>query len=159
METSKSSKRTDYLAGALMVVTGAGAIYVCSGYRMGSLTSMGPGFFPTILGALLIILGLAIAISGADSDQSPVAALQHHGGESWDIRGWACIVLAPIAFILLAERFGFLPASFFAVLIAALGDRTATLKASIALAAGMTAFAIILFVYLLQVEIPIVRLG
>ena len=55
------SKTTDYLAGALMVLIGAGAVYVCSHYRMGTLTSMGPGFFPTLLGVLLILLGIAIA--------------------------------------------------------------------------------------------------
>jgi hypothetical protein len=39
------------------------------------------------------------------------------------------------------------------------GDRSATLKGSVALAAGMTIFALILFVYILHVEIPIVRLA
>ena len=155
METSV--KRTDYVAGALMVLVGAGAIYVCSSYRMGTLTSMGPGFFPTVLGALLIILGIAIAVTQSEPENAALAALQHHSSSGWDFRGWACIILAPIAFILLAENAGFLPACFAAVLIAAAGDRTATVKASVLLAAGMTAFAIILFVYILHIEIPIIR--
>lgn len=153
------NRRTDYLAGAVMVLVGAGAIYICSSYRMGSLTSMGPGFFPTVLGVILILLGIAIAVTGSEPSDSPIAVLQHHGKEGWDLRGWACIVAAPVAFIFLAENVGFLPACFAAVLIAALGDRTANLKSSVILAAGMSAFAIILFVYLLHVEIPILRIG
>ena len=158
MESSR--KKTDYIAGALMVLIGAGAVYVCSHYRMGTLTSMGPGFFPTLLGVLLILLGIAIAAVGtAGQSDSPIASLQHHTSDRFDLRGWACIISSPIAFILLAEHLGFLAASFFSVLIAAVGDRSATLKGSVALAAGMTIFALILFVYILHVEIPIVRLA
>ena len=156
MESSK--KRTDYLAGALMVVIGAGAVYVCSHYRLGTLTSMGPGFFPILLGVLLVLLGIAIALVGTgNADTSPISALQHHAGDHFDLRGWACIISAPIAFILLAEHLGFLAASFASVFIAAVGDKTATLKGSILLATGMTIFALVLFVYILHVEIPIVR--
>ena len=151
-------EKTDYIAGALTVLVGAGAIYICSGYEMGTLTSMGPGFFPTVLGAFLVVLGIAVAVTNSTPDHSTIAVMQHPFAGGWDFRGGACIVLAPIAFILLAESAGFLPACFAAVLIAALGDRTATLKGSIGLAAGMSAFAILLFVYLLHVEIPIVRL-
>jgi hypothetical protein len=158
METS--SRKTDYLAGALMVVIGAGAVYVCSHYRLGTLTSMGPGFFPILLGVLLILLGLAIALVGsAGAEESPLSALKHHASDRFDLRGWACIISAPIAFILLAEHLGFLAASFSSVFIAAVGDRTATLKGSILLATGMTIFALVLFVYILHVEIPIVRLS
>ncbi len=152
------SKTTDYLAGALMVLIGAGAVYVCSHYRMGTLTSMGPGFFPTLLGVLLILLGIAIAAVGsAGASTSPIAGLQHHTTDRFDLRGWTCIIASPIAFIFLAEHVGFLAASFFSVFIAAVGDRSATLKGSVALATGMTVFALVLFIYILHVEIPIVR--
>ena len=155
-----TGKQTDYLAGAVMVVIGAGAVYTCAQYRLGTLTSMGPGFFPTMLGVILILLGLAIALVGTgQTEETPMAVLKHHASDRFDLRGWACIISAPIAFILLAEHLGFLAASFSSVLIAAAGDKTATIKGSLALAAGMTAFALVLFVYILHIEIPIVRFG
>ena len=153
---SSGGRRTDYYAGALVAVIGAGAAFVSSHYRVGTLTSMGPGFFPVALGVLLAVMGGFIAMAASDA---PTPTSLAHGPEKvgWDVRGWVCIVGAPLMFIFLAENAGFLPACFAAVLIAAAGDRTATLKASVLLAAGMTGFAIILFVYILHIEIPIIR--
>lgn len=151
-----AARRIDYYAGALCAIIGAGAALMSWQYRVGTLTSMGPGFFPVMLGVLLAVLGVMIAMSASDT---PDATSPAHGPEKvgWDIRGWACIIGAPLMFILLADTVGFLPAAFFAVLISAFGDKTATLKASVLLASGMTAFAIILFVYILHVEIPIIK--
>jgi len=52
----------DYYAGSLMLVIGAVTVWQGAGYRFGSLTRMGPGFFPVALGVLLALLGIAIAI-------------------------------------------------------------------------------------------------
>jgi hypothetical protein len=153
---SSGGKRTDYYAGAFVAVIGAGAALISSHYRVGTLTSMGPGFFPVALGVLLAVMGVFIAMAASDM---PTPTSPAHGPDKvgWDVRGWVCIIGAPLVFIFLAENVGFLPACFAAVLIAAAGDRTATVKASVLLAAGMTAFAIILFVYILHIEIPIIR--
>lgn len=153
---SSAGRRIDYYAGALVALIGAGAALISVRYRVGTLTSMGPGFFPVALGVLLVILGVMIAMAASDAPQETSPA---HGPDKtgWDVRGWVCIIGAPLVFIFLADTIGFLPASFSAVLIAALGDRTATLKSSVLLAAGMTAFAILLFVYILHLEIPIIR--
>lgn len=150
-------RRTDYYAGALVAVIGAGAAFIASHYRVGTLTSMGPGFFPVALGVLLVILGALIAMTASDGTTDSAFPTHGHDKEGFDLRGWVCIIAAPLAFIFLAETAGFLVAAFSAVLIAAAGDRTATLKGSLALAAGMTAFAVVLFIYILQVEIPIIK--
>ena len=49
------------------------------------------------------------------------------------------------------------PATFACVFVSALGDRTATLKSSLVLAAGVTVFGVLLFSYLLKVPFPIFR--
>ncbi len=51
----------DYYAGALMLVIGSAVAWQGFGYNVGSLTRMGPGFFPVALGVLLAALGIAIA--------------------------------------------------------------------------------------------------
>jgi hypothetical protein len=68
-----------------------------------------------------------------------------------------CIVSGILLFILLAQYAGLLPAIFFCVLVSARGDRTATWRSSFVLAAGVTAFGIFLFSWLLGVQIPIIR--
>jgi hypothetical protein len=65
----------------------------------------------------------------------------------------------PIAFIILGEYFGLVPATYACVFIPALGDRTATLKGSAILAAGVTVFGVALFVYVLKIPFPMFRWG
>ena len=45
--------KRDYYAGALMLVLGVGAAVIGSGYKVGTLARMGPGFMPVILGVTL----------------------------------------------------------------------------------------------------------
>jgi hypothetical protein len=48
----------DFYSGLMYAAVGAGAIVVAGGYNMGSSVRMGPGYFPTILGALLVLVGV-----------------------------------------------------------------------------------------------------
>ena len=59
----------------------------------------------------------------------------------------------------MGEFFGMAPATFSCVFVSALGDRTATLKSSIILAAIVTVFGCFLFSYVLQLPFPFFRLG
>ena len=52
---------SDLLAGLLFAAFGAAALYVGRDYAMGTAMRMGPGYFPAILGGLLVIVGLVLA--------------------------------------------------------------------------------------------------
>lgn len=52
----------DFMAGALFVVAGAGALLLGRGYRTGTLLSMGPGYFPRIVAVLLVALGALVLL-------------------------------------------------------------------------------------------------
>ena len=52
----------DLVAGLLFIATGAATIGVASGYALGTAARMGPGYFPRLLGILLIVLGTALAL-------------------------------------------------------------------------------------------------
>lgn len=145
------SHRRDYYAGALMVLVGGGAAVVGSQYQMGSLTQMGPGFFPTALGMLLAVLGIAIAGTAA---YAPAPAREAAAIRP-DWRGWLCITLGALLFIALAEYAGLVAATFACVFVAALGDRSNTVKEAALLAAGITVFGVVLFAYILHIQIPI----
>jgi len=94
-------------------------------------------------------LGGLMSRSTAETDTAPLPAP--------DWRGCGAIVIGVLSFIILGEYFGLGPATFVCVLISALGDRTMTLLGAFVLALAMTAVAAGLFVYLLQVQFPIVR--
>jgi hypothetical protein len=142
--------RKDLWAGAVMALVGAGAITEGMRLNIGVLTHMGPGFFPVVLGVLLILLGLMIAAAPA---QAAAAEEVVH----FDLRGAVAILLGVLAFLLFGKAFGFLPATFAAVLISALGDRTATLRESLLLAAGVAVVGAVVFTWLLAIPFPLLH--
>jgi hypothetical protein len=144
----------DFYAGLLLILVGLVAAEQSANYKLGSLTSMGPGFMPTALGGLLAILGILIA-GGAALSKRPAQELAQ---TQPDWLGWLCIIGGPIVFILLAERVGMAPAAFGCVFVAALGDRTTTWRQAAVLAAGVTVFGVVLFNLFLGVPLPIIQL-
>jgi hypothetical protein len=149
--------KRDFYAGGLMLLLGLGIALKGSTYRGGTLMHMGPGFLPTSLGILLMLLGIAIAAASLSGDGDSHV---HGVGESilpehpqwW---AWFCILMSPVAFIFFGRYFGMLPGTFACVFIAALGDKTSTWKGTIILATVVTAFGVTLFSYFLQVPMPI----
>ena len=154
-----SEKRRDLYAGGLVFLIGSGAAIIGSKYTIGSLTKMGPGFFPAALGVVLAIMGVLIALTSIlNSSTAPAAVDPHHSMQSEpDWRGWGCIIGSVLTFIFSAEYLGLVPAIFLCVFFACWGDKTANLKSSALLAAGITIFGVVLFYYVLRVQIPIFR--
>ena len=54
----------DFWSGVLFIALGITTIVLSSKYALGSAARMGPGYFPRILGILLIILGGILAVRG-----------------------------------------------------------------------------------------------
>ncbi len=158
-----SEERRDYYAGALVALIGAGTLKIGYGYNVGTLTKMGPGYFPCALGAMLIFMGALIALAARASSKEPVVAkeieMPGHGAfpAHPDWRGWGCILGSVVIFIVMAEFAGLLAATFLCVFVACWGDKTANLKSSALLATGITVFGVGLFHYVLHVQIPIIR--
>ena len=145
--------KRDFYAGGLMLLLGLGIALKGATYRSGTLMHMGPGFFPTALGVILVLVGIAIAATGLapsayEEDQN---ILPQHP-QWW---AWTCILMSPVLFIFFGRYFGMIPGTFACVFIAALGDKTATWKGTIILSTAVTAFGVGLFSYFLQVPMPI----
>lgn len=147
-------RKRDFYAGGLMILFGMVMALKGPTYPMGSLMHPGPGFMPTVLGVILIGIGIAIALTaipvpeGVDEDILP---------EKPEWFAWACILASPFAFMLAGTFGGMAPAIFACVFVAASGDREATLKSSLALSSGVAFFGVILFSYILQIPMPIFR--
>lgn len=145
----KINKRELMSAGLLLAIGLASAIGG-SRYTVGTLDRMGPGFFPTALGVLLIFLSLLMVIT-------PVAAEDENAAErpAPQYRAWACVTAGVAAFIVFGLYGGLVPGTFALVLISALGDKGNSVKSAVALAAGVTVLAVLLFRMLLQLQIPL----
>jgi hypothetical protein len=146
--------KPDFYAGGLMVLIGLVMALKGPGYRLGTLMHMGPGFMPTALGVILVLLGLVIAAAAiATPDGGDERILPEH--PEW--LGWGCILAGPLLFIICGSYGGLVPATFACVFVSALGDRTSTWIGALGLATVVTAFGVTLFSYVLKVPMPILE--
>lgn len=109
----KPARSKDFWAGLIFVAFGLGFAVAATGYEAGSAGRMGPGYFPTVLGALLGLLGAAILVRAfvVDSGQVPRIAL----------RQLALILAGAIVFALALERLGLVIALAGLIVLGALG--------------------------------------
>ena len=149
-------KKRDFYAGGLMTLLGAAVSLDSLTYTLGTLTHMGPGMFPLMLGLTLTFIGVLILGTAV---ASPLGDDERILPEQPEWFAWACILGGPVAFIILGEFFGLIPATFACVFIPAIGDRTATWKGSAILAAGVTIFGVALFSYILKIPFPLLKWG
>jgi putative Ca2+/H+ antiporter (TMEM165/GDT1 family) len=144
-------RKRDFYAGGLMILLGLGIALKGTTYRAGTLMHMGPGFLPTALGVILVLIGIAIAavaLNDTDEDQR----ILPENPQWW---AWFCILISPVLFIVFGRYFGMIPGTFACVFIAAMGDKNATWLSSIILSTIITVFGVVLFSYFLQVPMPI----
>ncbi len=146
--------RKDHVGGGLMFIIGVGAALQGATYKVGTLSRMGPGYFPIVLGTILALIGAAIFVmAGVGEAQAAKEKLP----PEW--RAWFCIGFSIVAFMAVGLYGGLIPATVAIVLISALADRKNTLKDAILLSAAMTVIAVVVFWWALQVPFPLFRWG
>ncbi len=152
--------KKDYYGGTLMVLVGLAAVAAGLQYHTGTLSHMGPGFFPVAVGALLAFVGVLIAVSArGEPVAQPQSAGHGHSHAAPDLRGTVCIVLGTLSFLLFGKYGGMIPATFAIVFISALGDRSNSIKQAICLAIAMCVIAAVVFSWLLQLQLPLFAWG
>ena len=76
----------DFWSGIMFLAFGLLGIWLSQDYSMGTAAKMGPGYFPTALSILLIVIGLVIAVTAMLSKQT--------GGDfptiNYKIIAWIC---------------------------------------------------------------------
>jgi len=138
----------DLIAGLLFIVLGALAAVLARDYPFGTTMRMGPGYFPTLLGGILLVFGATILLRGIRSGERVK-------GE-WGVRPLAWITLSIVLFGFLLDRVGMVPATVVTLFAAAAAGREFRLKEVLLLAIVMTAFSVAVFSYGLKLPYPLV---
>ena len=137
----------DFWSGIVFLFFGLSAIVIGQEYELGSAGRMGPAYFPMALGILLSLVGVASLVRSFFRPGEPIGRIYY--------RELAIVLVAVLLFGFLVRNAGLVPAAFLLILISAYASDKFDLKKSLALAVGMTLFAIGLFVKLLGLPMPI----
>jgi hypothetical protein len=141
--------RKDIAAGLIFVAIGA---YFCIDafwtLQIGTAVRMGPGYFPVMIGGLLVAFGLVIVLRGFGTAPSPFGAV------SW--RGIVLISLAPIVFGLAIRTAGLAPTVAMTSLVSAFASRRVGILRAAMLAIGLTIFCVLVFHYGLNLPITLI---
>ena len=128
----------DFYAGLMYAALGLGAIVVARGYTMGTSVRMGPGYFPTVLGGLLVLVG---SLSMIRSFLRPGEAI---GAFAW--RDILLVLGSAVLFGLTVRGAGLFPSLFAMVVISAWASSEFRLKSTLLLAAASAIFSALVFV-------------
>lgn len=149
MRLTAIGNRRDFVGGTILAAIGLlVAIYTLSNYDLGSLSRMGPGMVPALLGGLLTILGLAIVISSLRGGDGPIEI---------DVRALLAISLGAVVFVLVLETFGLFPAVIVMSLATTMFEDRLSWPGRVVLALVLAAIAVALFPMALGMHISIAR--
>jgi len=133
----------DFWCGIFFTALGVVAIYASQNYPVGNAFQMGPGYFPTWLGGImigfgLIIGGLALRVPG-EPNQGP-------GLGEWAFRPWIVLTTTLAAYALMMDSgLGFVPSLMVLVIGCALAHKDVRWIETLLLSVFVTAAAVAIF--------------
>lgn len=138
----------DFGAGLLYVGLGLAALWIGRDYPVGSAGRMGPGYFPLVLGSLMVLIGLASLVRSFLVAGSPIGAV-----------AWKALILiigATCLFGWLLPRVGTIVALMALILVSGAASRHFRLDwRNLSIALAMTLACVLVFIKGLGVPMPI----
>jgi putative tricarboxylic transport membrane protein len=138
----------DFWSGVIFIVFGLAAVLIGRDYSMGSAGRMGPAYFPTILGSLLALAGVASVIRSMFRRGQAI--------EPFAMKNVAVITLSVILFGVLLRGAGLAIAVIVMVMVSACASGKFKVLPFLALGAGMAVFGVLVFVTGLGLPMPII---
>lgn len=139
--------RNELISALALIAIGAASLWIASGYAMGNIVRMGPGFVPAALSVLLIAIGGALLL------------LAGQGGArlALDMR-WRPVLLilgAMLAWGLLVRRIGFVPSTVVLVVLCSMAEKDARPVPTLIAAAALCLFGYLVFIRGLNIPLPV----
>lgn len=152
------ASQKDFVSGLMFMAVGGAFAWGAVDYEIGNAARMGPGYFPFMLGLILVLLGVLVTFNAFKSGPP--------GGDKIGALAWR-----PLVFILGANllfgallvgipafglsAFGLIVAIFGLVIMAGYAREGAKFKESLILAAILAAGSYLAFVKLLNLQFPV----
>jgi hypothetical protein len=137
----------DFWSGVMLIAIGATAVVIGRDYPFGTALRMGAGFFPLVLGAMLVLFGVYFVLRGLRSSD------RIEGG--WSPRALLILPLAFVLFGVLMQHAGFVPALLVLVVGSAAAGTEFKLVEVLVLAGLLTVLCVALFIWALGLPYPL----
>ena len=138
----------DFWAGVMFIAFGLAAMIIALiNYQFGTAVRMGPGYFPTVLGGLLVVLGL-MTIGASLAIEGPKVPKFH-------FRPLLLISGACVAYGYLMKPLGLVLATAVLVFVSALGGHEFKWKEVTILSIVLIVFSVLVFVKGLTLPFPL----
>ncbi|HEV3362723.1 MAG TPA: tripartite tricarboxylate transporter TctB family protein [Acidimicrobiia bacterium] len=138
----------DLLAGAIFAGFGLAFAVGAASYQMGTALSMGPGYFPLLVGGLLVLFGVLIVAKGFIAGEwEPI------GKVPW--KAVALLTGAVVFFGVTVRGLGIVPSLFVAALLSGLAGERPGIVLPTLIAFGLTLLSVLIFVVALQLRLPL----
>ena len=125
----------------------SGLMLIAREYQFGSARRMGPGYFPVLLGGLLVLFGLYLLVKG-------LRAPERIEG-NWSLRALVVLPLSMVLFGVLMDRAGFIPAMVVLIFGSALAGTEFKFVEVALLTLVLTTFAVLVFIWGLGLPYPL----
>ena len=139
----------DFWSGLMFFGFGAMAVVVARNYPFGRMLRMGSGYFPTILGWILILFGIYIMVKGMRRKEKIQG--------NWSVRAVIVLPVVTVLFGVLLERAGFIPALAVLAFGSAAGGNEFKWGEVLLLTAFMTVLSVAVFILLLGLPYPLIK--
>jgi len=143
----KIRNRKDFYSGLFFVFIGIVTVFEARSYPIGTARNMGSGYFPTLLGYLLLAVGGVIVVRGL--------WLKGEGLQINSLRPLLMVSAAVLSFAFLFEPCGLILAILASVFISSLGSREFRFREVVILFLALATIATVLFVYALRLPFPL----
>jgi hypothetical protein len=137
----------DLCAGLFFMVFGLSAVFISRRYPLGTAFRMGAGYFPTLIGGILFLVGFVIAMKAFFGAEKSLTFPKS--------RPVLFIVISIILFGLLIKPLGLILTAFIVVITSRLAGENFHIRETISLAAVLAALSAVLFVYVLGLLFPV----
>ena len=145
----KIRDQKNFWSGLMFIGFGAFFVGWAQQYDLGSAARMGPAFFPTMLGAILFLLGAIVLIEGLAKETADGKI------EPFNFKALILVLGAVIAFGLLLRPAGLIVALFVLIGVSALGSHEFKLRDILLLSVGLSLLVYGVFIYGLSMTIPV----
>jgi hypothetical protein len=139
----------DFWAGMMFLGTGAGAMFIARNYPFGSALRMGPGYFPRVLGGILIAFGMYVVVRGLRNNEKIQG--------NWSLRALTILPLSVVLFGVLMELTGFIPALVALVFVSTASSKTFKFFEVLLLAVFLGAISVAMFIWGLGLPYPLIK--